>query len=173
MRPLYYIIIAVLLFSNTSFHSTIADMNDFYIVIEKHSYEMKVYDANNNWLITYPVVFGSKDLGDKMMQGDRKTPEGTFHVASKRIHEKWNRFMALDYPNAESYEKFNERKSEGIIPSNAQIGGEIGIHGTWPHEEFAIDQYQNWTMGCVSTKNLYIQELYKNIPVGTTVIIKH
>jgi murein L,D-transpeptidase YafK len=134
---------------------------------------MKVYDANNNWLITYPVVFGSKDLGDKMMQGDRKTPEGTFHVASKRIHEKWNRFMALDYPNAESYEKFNERKSEGIIPSNAQIGGEIGIHGTWPHEEFAIDQYQNWTMGCVSTKNLYIQELYKNIPVGTTVIIKH
>jgi murein L,D-transpeptidase YafK len=148
-------------------------MNDFYIVIEKHSYEMKVYDANNNWLITYPVVFGSKDLGDKMMQGDRKTPEGTFHVASKRIHEKWNRFMALDYPNAESYEKFNERKSEGIIPSNAQIGGEIGIHGTWPHEEFAIDQYQNWTMGCVSTKNLYIQELYKNIPVGTTVIIKH
>ena len=173
MRPLYYIIIAVLLFSNTSFHSTIADMNDFYIVIEKHSYEMKVYDANNNWLITYPVVFGSKDLGDKMMQGDRKTPEGTFHVASKRIHEKWNRFMALDYPNAESYEKFNERKSEGIIPSNAQIGGEIGIHGTWPHEEFAIDQYQNWTMGCVSTKNMYIQELYKNIPVGTTVIIKH
>jgi len=173
MRPLYYIIIAVLLFSNTSFHSTIADMNDFYIVIEKHSYEMKVYDANNNWLITYPVVFGSKDLGDKMMQGDRKTPEGTFHVASKRIHEKWNRFMALDYPNAESYEKFNERKSEGIIPSNAQIGGEIGIHGTWPHEEFAIYQYQNWTMGCVSTKNLYIQELYKNIPVGTTVIIKH
>jgi len=173
MRPLYYIIIAVLLFSNTSFHSTIADMNDFYIVIEKHSYEMKVYDANNNWLITYPVVFGSKDLGDKMMQGDRKTPEGTFHVASKRIHEKWNRFMALDYPNAESYEKFNERKSEGIIPSNAQIGGEIGIHGTWPHEEFAIDQYQSWTMGCVSTKNLYIQELYKNIPVGTTVIIKH
>jgi len=173
MRPLYYIIIAVLLFSNTSFHSTSADMNDFYIIIEKHSYEMKVYDANNNWLITYPVVFGSKDLGDKMMQGDRKTPEGTFHVASKRIHEKWNRFMALDYPNAESYEKFNERKSEGIIPSNAQIGGEIGIHGTWPHEEFAIDQYQNWTMGCVSTKNMYIQELYKNIPVGTTVIIKH
>lgn len=172
MRPLYFMLITVLFFSNTSFHSTVAGANDFYIVIEKHKYDMNVYDAEGNWLITYPVVFGSKDLGDKMMKGDRKTPEGTFHIASKRIHEKWNRFLALDYPNEESYQKFNERKAEGLIPSNAQIGGEIGIHGTWPHEEFAIDQYQNWTLGCVSTKNMYIQEIYKNIPIGTKVIIK-
>ena len=172
MKPLYFILIAVLFFGNTSFHSTLAGANDFYIVIEKHKYEMNVYDVDGNWLITYPVVFGNKDLGDKMMQGDRKTPEGVFHVSSKRIHEKWNRFLTLDYPNEESYQKFNERKAAGIIPVNAQIGGEIGIHGTWPHEEFAIDQYQNWTLGCVSTKNSYIQELYKNIPVGTKVIIR-
>ena len=173
MRPLYIFFIAVLFLGNISFHSTVAANNDFYIVVEKHKYAMSVYDADNNWLITYPVVFGNRDLSDKMMQGDRKTPEGIFHVTSKRIHPKWNRFLTIDYPNKESYQKFNERKAQGLIPGNAQIGGEIGIHGTWPHEEFAIDQYQNWTMGCVSTKNIYIQELYKNIPVGTTVIIKN
>jgi murein L,D-transpeptidase YafK len=172
MKSLYFILIIILFFSNTSFHAAVAGSNDFYIVVEKHTYEMSVYDADDNLLITYPVVFGSKDLGDKMMQGDRKTPEGIFHVSSKRIHEKWNRFLALDYPNEESYQKFNERKAHGLIPANAQIGGEIGIHGTWPNEEFAIDQYQNWTLGCVSTKNMYIQEIYKNIPVGTKVIIK-
>jgi murein L,D-transpeptidase YafK len=33
-----------------------------------------------------------------MMQGDRKTPEGTFTIADKRIHNKWCRYMSLDYP---------------------------------------------------------------------------
>jgi hypothetical protein len=62
--------------------------------------------------------------------------------------------MALDYPTRESYQRFNERKAQGLIPGTARIGGSIGIHGTWPHEEFAIDQYQNWTEGCISTKNI-------------------
>ncbi len=172
MKWVFYCIIGLIFFGNTSFHLITHSSQDFYIVIEKHNYEMKVFDADNNWLITYPVVFGNKNLGDKMMQGDRKTPEGIFHIASKRLHPKWNRYLALDYPTAESYQKFNERKAAGLIPSTAQIGGQIGIHGTWPHEEFAIDQYQNWTQGCISTKNVYIQELYSNIPEGTTVIIK-
>jgi murein L,D-transpeptidase YafK len=39
-------------------------------------------------------VFGSKDLGDKMIAGDRQTPEGTFHIVSKKVHSKWCRFLA-------------------------------------------------------------------------------
>jgi hypothetical protein len=37
---------------------------------------MKVYDSTGEWLVTYPVVFGNKDMADKMMEGDRRTPEG-------------------------------------------------------------------------------------------------
>ena len=111
-------------------------------------------------------------MGDKMMQGDRRTPEGIFHILTKRKHEKWDSFMLIDYPNQDSYQKFNQRKARGIIPADAQIGGGIGIHGTWPHEEFAIDHYQNWTEGCISTKNIYIQEICNLLPVGTTVEIK-
>ena len=72
----------------TSFKSPVAGADDYYIVITKSRYEMTLYDANGTWLITYPVVFGSKDLGDKMMAGDRKTPEGTFHITTKRPHPK-------------------------------------------------------------------------------------
>ena len=148
------------------------DKNIFTVVISKSKYSLTLIDASGQWISSYPVVFGSKDLGDKMMQGDRKTPEGTFHIVAKRKHEKWNRFISIDYPNAESIEKFNARKAEGIIPANAKIGGEIGIHGVWPHEDYAIDQYQNWTEGCISTKNNYIQELFDILPIGTTVIIE-
>lgn len=168
-----FALLLVILAATTSFkHFGAAGKDDFYVIVDKSDYELKVYDAANNWLVTYPVVFGSKDLGDKMVEGDRKTPEGTFHIVAKRPHAKWERFLSIDYPNAESYQKFNERKAQGIIPANAKIGGSIGIHGTWPHEEFAVDLYQNWTMGCVSTKNEYIDKLFNVLPVGTKVIIQ-
>ncbi len=142
------------------------------IVVDKSDYELSVFDEDGKWVVTYPVVFGSKDQGDKMMEGDRKTPEGTFYITSKRVHEKWCRFLMLDYPNTDSYNKFNDRKSKGVIPKSAKIGGSIGIHGTWPREEFAVDRYQNWTQGCISTKNEYIIEIYNMIPNGTKVTVR-
>lgn len=151
---------------------THADKDSYSVYIIKSEYALKVYDADGEWMATYPVVFGSNDLGDKMMQGDRKTPEGTFHITAKRKHPKWGYFMSIDYPNEESIAKFNQRKAEGKIPYGAKIGGEIGIHGTWPNEDFAIDQYRNWTEGCVSTKNTYIKELFDLLPVGTRVEVR-
>lgn len=142
-----------------------------YIVIDKLKYELSVYDEKG-WYATYPVVFGNSSLADKKMEGDRNTPEGTFHIVGKKIHDKWYRFMALDYPNEDSYRKFTERKQRGEIPANAKIGGGIGIHGTWPHEDFVIDRYTNWTLGCISMKRDDVEELYNYTPVGTKVIIK-
>src|ERR1051325_5759238 len=130
-----------------------------YIVIDKSDYELSVYDSKG-WYGTYPVVFGNSSLDDKKMQGDRNTPEGTFHILSKRIHDQWDRFMALDYPTLESRERFNLRKQRGEIPASAKIGGGIGIHGTWPHEDFVIDRFSNWTLGCISMKNSDVNELY-------------
>jgi len=156
---------------NTSFKFPHAKTG-FYLVIDKSDYEISVFDLDNNWLVTYPCVFGIKDNDDKLFEGDRKTPEGTFHIVIKKEHCKWKKYLGLDYPTAISIQKFNERKAQGLIPQNAKIGGSIGIHGVWPHEDFAIDQFQNWTEGCVSTKNEYIDELYKTIPLGTKVIIQ-
>ena len=141
------------------------------IVVDKSSYELHVYDAKG-WYATYPVVFGNKTLDDKKMEGDRKTPEGTYHIAAKRYHNKWSRFMALDYPTKEDLAKFEERKRRGEVPRNASPGGGIGIHGTWPHEGFVIDRYNNWTNGCISLKNEDVQELYNYVPVGTSITIR-
>jgi murein L,D-transpeptidase YafK len=141
------------------------------IVIKKSDYELNVYD-DKGWFATYPVVFGNNSLEDKKMEGDRCTPEGVFHIISKRVHEKWDRFMALDYPTKESYDKFKQRKQHGEIPSDARIGGDLGIHGTWPHDDYIIDNYKNWTMGCISMKNADVEELFQYTGVGTKVTIK-
>jgi lipoprotein-anchoring transpeptidase ErfK/SrfK len=141
------------------------------VTIDKSNYELYVYDAKG-WYATYPVVFGNSSLDDKKMEGDRNTPEGTFRIVNKRVHEKWDRYMGLDYPTQESIYKFNERKRRGEIPSSARPGAGIGIHGVWPHEDFVIDRYKNWTNGCISLKNTDVEELYRFIPVGTPVTIR-
>ena len=161
--------LSIIFIAHTSFNSI--SKGSYYVVIDKSDYELNVYDAEG-WLSTYPIVFGNDDQGDKMVQGDRKTPEGTFTIVAKRYHNKWDRYMALNYPTQENIDKFNMRKAQGIIPRNAKIGGDIGIHGTWPHEDYAIDQYQNWTLGCISLKNEHVEQLYQIIPVGTRIVIQ-
>jgi len=141
------------------------------IVVDKSDYELHVYD-DKGWFATYPVVFGNSSLSDKKMEGDKNTPEGIFHIASKRVHDRWHRFMALDYPTKESWEKFNRRKANGEIPASAKIGGGVGVHGTWPHEDFVIDRYKNWTLGCISMKNEDVEDLYNYVPVGTKITIR-
>lgn len=141
------------------------------IVIDKSDYELSIYD-DKGWYATYPVVFGNSSLGDKKVQGDKNTPEGKFRIVAKRVHEKWCRFLSIDYPTKDDIEKFNKRKEKGEIPANASIGGGIGIHGTWPHEDFVIDRYKNWTLGCISMKNEHVTEIYGFTTVGTRVTIK-
>lgn len=145
--------------------------NPYYIIIDKSDYELKVYDEDG-WFATYPVVFGGKDLGDKMKEGDKKTPDGSFKIILKKIHPKWGPELLLDYPNDVSYQRFNERKKKGLISKNARIGDGIAIHATRPEEEWTIDNFYNWTDGCVSVKYTEMKDLFSYIPVGTPVTIQ-
>jgi murein L,D-transpeptidase YafK len=141
------------------------------LLIDKSDYELSVFD-DEGWYATYPVVFGEKTLGDKMIEGDRKTPEGEYKIVSKRPHEKWGQIMLIDYPTPADQAKFKDRKSKGLIPSKARIGNGIGIHGTWQRDDMAVDYFQNWTNGCISLKRSEMEELYAMIPIGTRVSIR-
>lgn len=145
--------------------------NPYYIIVDKSDYELKVYD-DDGWFATYPVVFGGKDLSDKMKEGDKKTPDGKFKIILKKIHPKWGPELLLDYPTNISYQRFNERKKKGLISKNARIGDGIAIHATRPGEEWTIDNFYNWTDGCVSVKYTEMKDLFSYIPVGTAVTIQ-
>ncbi|HEX6332760.1 MAG TPA: L,D-transpeptidase [Flavisolibacter sp.] len=146
-------------------------VGSIHIVIDKSNYELYVYDSKG-WYATYPVVFGNSTLADKRMEGDRCTPEGSFRIVHKRVHDKWTRYMGLDYPTRESIDKFNQLKKRGAIPASASPGGGIGIHGTFPHEDFVVDRYKNWTNGCIALKRSDVEELYRYVPTGTPVRIQ-
>ena len=146
-------------------------VNPYYIIVDKSDYELKVYD-DEGWYATYPIVFGSKDLSDKMREGDKRTPTGSFKIIIKKIHPKWGPELLLNYPTDESVRRFNDRKAKGLIPANARIGDGIAIHATRPEEEWTVDNFYNWTDGCVSVKYTEMKDLFSYIPVGTPVTIQ-
>lgn len=148
----------------------VQQVNPYKIIIKKSLYELQVYD-DEGWYATYPIVFGSKDLTDKMKEGDRRTPNGNFKIVLKKPVSKWGLELLLDYPNAESVKRFKERKAKGLIPKNARIGDGIAIHATRKEEEWTVDNFYNWTDGCISVKYSEMQDLYDFIPVNTPVSI--
>lgn len=152
-------------------NGTTIDRDKVFLFIDKTNYRLYLYE-DTRLIKAYKVVFGNNDLGDKRMQGDKETPEGTFHIVSVRRDARWNLFFLLDYPNAASEEKFNMRKSRGLIPRHAKIGGGIGIHGSRPGVQQGIDLRINWTNGCIGMKNADINELARVIQVGTPVVIR-
>lgn len=150
------------------------DADKVFLLIDKSDYRMYLYE-DVTLIKIYKVVFGSRDMLDKQRQGDRQTPEGTFHISSKRYDGRWSRFMLLDYPNEVSWAKFHQRQQQGILPANADIGGGIGIHGVEYNSgirDAYVDSRINWTLGCVSMKNGDVNELYDVIKVGTPVVIR-
>ena len=143
---------------------------DLKIYIDKSEYYLAVKHEGST-LIKYPCVLGFNPVDDKAMEGDGSTPEGNFGVRSMYAHRSWKYFIWIDYPNAESWRRFKQRKADGEIPEDATIGGEVGIHGVPEGMDSMIDDGTNWTLGCISLKNDHITDLYKSINSSTKIEI--
>lgn len=147
------------------------DASGISILIDKSEYKLYVLIDSLD-VKEYPVVFGKIDNKDKLMQGDRCTPEGNFKIISKYPHQSWSKFIWLNYPNDESWRKHNAAVLRGEIPKDADIGGEVGIHGVPAGMDYLIDAGYNWTLGCISMKNRDVDEIYPYITKSTSIEIK-
>lgn len=128
----------------------------------------------------YRVGLGLSPVEDKIKEGDRRTPEGTFYVFTKNDKSNYYLSLGLSYPNAEDAERglrdglINSDQYNQILaairkkivpPQNTDLGGEIYIHGNGSQSD--------WTWGCVALDDKDIRELFTAVPVGTEVVIEH
>ena len=146
------------------------DKSQTVILVDKSQSRLTVYYQHKP-VKSYPVVFGSSPTGDKLKEGDMKTPEGTFKIRDLYPHPQWSKFIWLNYPNHQSWQKHLQAKKQKVIPLSASIGSAIGIHGVNKGSDYLIDEGNNWTWGCVSLKNNDVDEIYSIVEVGTTVKI--
>lgn len=147
------------------------DKSQLMVVIHKSRFTLDVYYRRKK-IRSYKVVFGPKPKEDKKMKGDRCTPEGKFLVLNKRPSARYNKFIQIDYPNDSSYVRFNNLKKRGLIPANAEIGGDVGIHGIWKGGDDMIEMGMGWTDGCIAMKNADVDDLYRFLEAGVPVFIR-
>lgn len=144
---------------------------DLMIVVYKSERKVQVFFQSEK-LIEYPCVLGFEPIGDKMQEGDGKTPEGKFKIKAMYPHKSWSYFIWFDYPNDNSNKKFKERKANNIISESATIGGDIGFHGVPEKNDEIIKKKIDWTLGCISLSTENITDLYQSIGKETSIEIR-
>jgi murein L,D-transpeptidase YafK len=135
------------------------------IVILKSAHSMMLF-SGSKVLKTYKVALGSVPIGPKQVEGDHKTPEGTYLIDAKNGHSQFHLSLHISYPSAADQQR---ARSMGARP-----GGAIMIHGL--AKPFAylgpLHRQTDWTDGCVAVTNAEIEEIWKLVPVGTRVEIR-
>jgi lipoprotein-anchoring transpeptidase ErfK/SrfK len=133
------------------------------IVVAKEAHALTLYVAGEV-AKTYAVDLGFNWIADKARAGDDATPEGRYHVVSRRGGGAFYKGLLLDYPNAEDRAEFSRAQRNGNLPRSAGIGGSIEIHGEG-------GRGRDWTEGCVALNNTDMDDLFRRVGVGTPVTI--
>lgn len=113
------------------------------LIAYKHEAELDLYAKNKSDLTyqkieTYEICSSSGSLGPKRRQGDNQVPEGFYYI--DRFNPTSNFYLSLgvSYPN----------KSDKIISTASNLGGDIFIHGSCV------------TIGCMPMTDDKIKEIY-------------
>lgn len=148
------------------------------IVVHKSKREIQLL-SGRSVVRTYRIALGLDPVKPKQQQGDYATPEGTYYICSKNPRSKYELALGLSYPGPDDAERglaaglISPAQRDAIVaaanartrpPWNTKLGGEIMIHGngsSW-----------DWTAGCIALNYMDIEELYRVVPVGTSVEIR-
>lgn len=136
------------------------------IIVDKS--DRKLYLLRNGRVIKdYEVKLGSKPDGDKIFEGDGKTPEGNYFISNKNPNSKYFLSLLVSYPSKQDIE-LAERLGK-------KPGGEIMIHGQ-PNDANFIEriknEYSDWTAGCIAVSDKDMIEIYSMVDVNTPILIR-
>jgi uncharacterized SAM-binding protein YcdF (DUF218 family) len=153
------------------------------VVVRKTAGMLELFDGGR-LVKTYPCITG-RNVGDKAVEGDKRSPVGTFHIVFKNPLSQFHLSLGLDYPGREDAERglasglITRAQYDGILEALGSdltrkenqdklwytpLGGEIFIHG---HSDG-----RTGTAGCIALSNDDVEELYAILPLGTEVEIR-
>lgn len=127
----------------------------------------------------FRVALGLAPVGDKVRQGDRRTPEGRFYLAWKKPNSDFHRFLGLSYPmprhaargrargliSTATEEKILARvRRRGVPPQTSALGGFVGIHGGGAGAD--------WTFGCIAVSDAEVEYLFSTMRRGDVIEVR-
>lgn len=126
----------------------------------------------------FAIALGFSPAGNKLRDGDGRTPEGRYYICTKNPQSKFTLFLGISYPNSEDAAR---GYAEGLITEaeynmvctavangkrpcwDTVLGGKIGIHG--------MGTARDWTAGCIALEDEDIKWLWDKTAIGDPVEI--
>lgn len=135
------------------------------VIVEKG--ERKLYLMKNGEAFrTFDIALGIAPVGDKVQEGDARTPEGRYLLDVRNPNSDFFLSFHISYPNNEDRA---EAREKGVDP-----GGQIMIHGqpNEPTYSQAYYQSEDWTNGCIAVSNSDMIDIWLMTPDGTPIEIR-
>ena len=134
------------------------EFNKYVIVAQKEQKELSLFENSENGykLITKEKIIIGENSGDKFVEGDKKTPEGSYDLVQKRtgLDQFYGPFaLVTSYPN--TFDQSLNKKG----------------HGIWIHGMPLNGDRENFTQGCLAVDNERLKHLDSNINFKKTVLI--
>lgn len=164
MRLLTCVLVLALVACGAESQSLPAHVRADRIVVDKSERRLSLY-AGGRLLKHYSVALGGNPVGDKLQEGDERTPEGRYVIDYRNARSRYHRSLHISYPSREDRRGAARR---GVSP-----GGDIMIHGL-PNGLGALGAAHtrtDWTLGCIAVTNEEIDEIWRAVPDGTPIDI--
>lgn len=132
------------------------------VLIEKANRKLTLFKGASV-IATYEIVLGFLPKGDKMREGDGRTPEGRYLIDRRNDQSSYHLSLGINYPRPDQVAK---AEADGRDP-----GGDIFIHGQ-PNGYRGKAIKRDWTAGCAALTNAEIREIWQRVAIGTPVEIR-
>jgi murein L,D-transpeptidase YafK len=136
-----------------------------YVLVKKRERKLYLY-SEDQVAKSYKIALGKQPEGQKLEEGDSRTPEGLYTLDWRNPGSKFFRSIHVSYPNIV---QTRSAKEAGVDP-----GGAIMIHGQpndWAERIKLTFSYEDWTEGCIALENQDMIEVWDLVRDGTPIKI--
>ena len=107
---------------------------------------------------TFKIALGLVPDGDKIEEGDQKTPEGYYMLDGRNPDSDYFLSIHISYPSSADR---SAAKKQGVSP-----GGQIMIHGQPNEPNYSAAYYarEDWTNGCIAVSNSDMIDIWLMTP---------
>ena len=129
------------------------------IVVFKESRRLYLYQGGEAFR-SYPIGLGWAPEGNKRVEGDGRTPEGSYYINRRNPQSSFHLSLGISYPDP--------NQQAAAVAEGRNPGGEIFIHGGLGNRR----QSGDWTAGCIAVSDRDVEEIWQLVPDGTLIVIQ-
>ena len=135
------------------------------VVVEKEKRKLHLIKGDEIFR-SFDIALGISPVGDKLSEGDLKTPEGIYMLDKRNPDSDFFLSIHISYPNSGDR---REARAKGVFP-----GGQIMIHGQPNEPTYSAAYYkkQDWTNGCIAVSNSDMIDIWLMTPNDIAIDIR-